>query len=120
MENEMRYVRTESGIYELTDHKKIENGWLYFVMDGAVTDVLGKVVSQADDPEELCDRTLLHGVDIIFLSEDHTKYRFEGEEDNWYDVTDVEIRMGVYGGIWTSNGIVYAIKMDERKRFELL
>ena len=78
------------------------------------------ISKQADTIEELCDRYVLHQTDIIFLNENHTKYRFENEPDNWYDITDTEIRVGIYGAIWTDKGLIYRAKMNEKGKLELL
>ena len=125
----MKYIRTKDGrIIDVSNMQEYEtdddNG--YRVFDG-YGDGKGnyypaeEILEQSNNLGALVDRALLHSIDIIFLSEDRTKYRFEGgDDDNWYDVTDTEIGMGIYGGIWTPKGIVYVIKMNKERGWELL
>ena len=79
------------------------------------------ILKKAATVEELCDRFVLAGTDIIFINKDHTKYRFENECDyEWFDITETEIRVGIYGAIWTEWGLKYVTKMNSKGEFELL
>lgn len=118
----MRYIRTKDGkIYELQETK---SGEKYLVRTNELIPLWNtkayEIVKQADTIEELCDRYVLHHTDIIFLNKEHTKYRFENEPNNWYDITETEIRVGVYGAIWTEKGLIYVAKMNKKGCLELL
>ena len=78
------------------------------------------IEKQSDKLTCLCDRYVLHHTDVIFLNKEHTKYRFENEPNNWHDITDTEIRVGIYGAIWTDKGLIYKAKLNEKGDLELL
>ena len=118
----MRYIRTkdinnliiDTNDPQLPPHM-IVNNYIDFNSCGRY-----EIVNQADTVEELCDRFLLAGIDIIFLNKEHTQYHFEGDE-TWYDITDSELRMGIRAAIWTEQGLTYVTKpMNEKGEFELL
>lgn len=122
----MRYIRTENGIYELKDNMSIDYAvyWLFGELKKTNKEHLfrndkdlGEVVKQSDSMDELCDRFVLKNCDIIFLNKKHTQYRFE-ESDKWYGITDVEIRTGICGAIWTDAGLIYVVKMNDEREFE--
>lgn len=69
--------------------------------------------------EELFDRFVLKNYGIICLNKEHTQYRFE-ESDEVFDITDSEINVGIYGGIWTDEGLIYKAKMNKNREFALL
>lgn len=98
-----KYVRTTDGIVESNQTVR-----------------RSKVVKYGETIEKLCDRIVIHRTDIIFLSEGHSKYRFEEESEYLHKVTDVEISLGVYAAIWTDKGLIYVAKMNEKGEFELL
>lgn len=116
----MKYVRTKDGEVRTTAR-------LYKNEDGsysnAYREVFGLpkiiVVKEADTIEGLCDRFVLSGIDIIFLNENHTRYRFEGG-DEWFDVTETEFEKGIYGAIWTDKGLTYGARMNGKGDFKLL
>ena len=76
-------------------------------------------IKQADTIEELIDRYVLNKIDIIFINIEHTKYRFEGSNE-WFDITDTELRYGIYGAIWTEWGLKYVAKLNEEGVLELI
>lgn len=107
----MKYVRTERGIYKLSDYKKIEDGWLYFVVDGVKTNIYGKVISQADAIEELCDE--------FVLFRDGKPYAILRNEDD--NATKLKETWKDYrGAIWTDKGLIYVAKMNDKGEWELL
>ena len=108
----MKYIRTKDNI--------IDNIILN-LCDGVLSpQTLGyEVIKQADNLEELFSAIVLKGVDIIFLNKEHTQYHFEGS-DEWFDIIDTELRMGIYGAIWTDKGLIYVAKLNDKKEFELL
>jgi len=111
----MKYVRTERGIYKLSDYKKIEDGWLYFVVDGVKTNIYGKVISQADTIDKLCDEFVV----IRKGTKPHTAGvpYFKIKMDSKYiNEKGYEIR----GAIWTDKGLIYVAKMNEKGELELL
>lgn len=108
----MKYIITKDGIHlrKIFDKECSNEEW----------ESLGySIIKQADTIKELCDRFVLRGVDVIILNKDNTQYRFEGEAE-WYDITDTQIRIGVYGAVWTDKGLIYVAKMNEQGELVLL
>lgn len=62
--------------------------------------------------EKLCDRFVLDKIDIIILNKEHTQYRFESSNE-WFDITETELRKGIYGAKWTDKGLIYVAKLDK-------
>lgn len=73
----------------------------------------------ADTIEELCDRFVLARRNIIVVSEEHTQYKLEGG-DIWFDITKHELKLGIYGAIWTNKGLIYVAKLNKKGELELL
>lgn len=113
----MKYIRTKNGIYNTENSKRISNVKACLIDNVIIYD--NEVTSQADTIKELLSRFVLKGTDIILLNKEHTQYRFEGSNE-WFDITDTELRMGIYGAIWTDKGLIYVAKLNDKKEFELL
>ena len=77
------------------------------------------VTNQSDMIEELCDKFVLRGIGLIHLNKEHTKYHFEGSDER-LDITDTELKLGIYGAIWAEKGLIYVAKMNDKKKFKLL
>lgn len=110
-----KYVRTKSGRILTPIGYDSRLGDIY---DGDETKS-DEVVDQSDTIKELCDEFVLRGIDIIILNKDSTQYRL-GAESVWHDITDTQIRIGVYGAIWTDKGLIYVAKMNEQGELELI
>lgn len=111
------YIRTKDEILKALDTDYMCGVKVYHTEKGMITEKL--VVKTADTIEELCDGFVLKGCDIIILNKEHTQYRFE-ESDEWFDITDVELRKGIYGAIWTSKGLIYVAKMGNDGKLVLI
>lgn len=77
-----------------------------------------QIIKEANTIKELCNKFILKNTDIIFLNKENTQYRFEGSNE-WFDITDTELRMGIYGAIWTDKGLIYVAKMNDKGELEL-
>lgn len=99
----MKYVRTNEGIYQIKDEKIYQDILknMFYEATNYEHIYLEEIVKESDKLEKLFDRYVLNGVDIIFINKDKTKYRFENEDDWWYDIREIELRNGIYGAIWT-------------------
>ena len=129
----MKYIRTTDNIYKsillsITKITKIEeNGeeypcleiFLGFSADGFRMTRNERIIKESDNLEELFSAFVLKGIDLIHLNKERTQYRFEGS-DEWFDIIDTELRMGIYGAIWTDRGLIYVAKLNDKKEFELL
>lgn len=127
----MRYIRTTDNIYESNSPRinKVtrieENGEEYPCLEISLDYSCffitrnERIIKESDNLEELFNVFVLKGIDLIHLNEEFTQYRFEGDNE-WFDITDTELRTGIYGAIWTDNGLTYVGKMNDNKEFELL
>ena len=88
------FIRTKKGIYELQA----------ITISSYEKLVNTKVIKQADTIEELCDEYVCCK-DIIF----------ESELDDYIATGNI-----VYGAIWTSKGLIYVAKMNDKGELELL
>ena len=120
-----KYVRIDNGIYKVGIDKEAKESGVsnyYYIEVGKRVrlsfdeEELNKS-KLGDTKEELCDRYVLDKIDIIFLNKEHTKYRFENS-DEWFDITDIELKKGIYGAIWTDKGLIYVAKMNEKGNLE--
>ena len=105
----MKYIRTKDGaIYEIADNK-------YLLVEDKKMPLNMSYVKEtcicADTIEELCDCFVIHVrnyfYDIEYDLQD-ALYDFDKE-------TDV-----IYGDIWTSKGLIYVAKMNEKGELVLI
>ena len=99
----MKYIRTKDGIYENKPLKKHLGK-----RKGKGFEIVFKeqdIINQADTIEELCDE---------FVGVYHNICEVVSTKDNWnkYDT--------FYGAIWTSKGLIYVAKMNDKGELELL
>ena len=89
-----KYVRTKN--YEIYRYVRDFDEYIIVTKDGSSAESIKKdnIFKEADTIEELCDKYLLNTIDFIILNKEHTKYRFE-EDDEWFDITDTELRYGI-------------------------
>ena len=105
-----KYIRTESGVYELYDTRNgATNHWGYRVNE-RLTMLLDeeslKDRKTSDSIEELIDVYVCN--ELIFLSmEQLNHYCYIRNKD-------------IYGAVWTSKGLIYVAKMDKDGELELL
>ncbi len=122
----MRYYRTKDRIYDGSLYLKEYTGWYFHEKSKLYVFTESEIIKQANTVEELCDRFVLAGIDIIILNKEHTQYRFEDDnpyldEYDWFDITETELKRGIGGAIWTDKGLTYVTKpMTKEGKFELL
>lgn len=78
-----------------------------------------EVVKQADNLNELFDE-FIHDNRIIRFESRSKKYFYYLGDDFDFDVDKKMIEEGIYGAIWTSKGLIYVAKMNEKGELELL
>lgn len=116
----MKYIRTKDGIYEYNNSYIIEDDVLYLVVfNDKYTDYgvngkysRGKVISQADTIEELCD-------EFVFICEDFDKPQLVIPMNFEYCKKTFK-HTEIYGAIWTDKGLIYVAKMDNEGKLELI
>ena len=120
----MKYIRTENGVYEVVKLEEVEVGQIAIRGNIAFKccespfnhletyeDILGNVIAQADTPEELCDEFV--GVDNTCENGHQLLRAIPYKCANYWNG-------GVYGAIWTSKGLIYVAKMNEKGELELI
>ena len=126
-----KYIRTEKGIYETSQTVSVNFKECYIEAYDTQLErwVKKDIIKQADTIEELCDEavavypdgshdncSVMHIVDnngfceavygCLSVSADDLKKDYECWE--------------VYGAIWTSKGLIYVAKMNEKGELELI
>ena len=112
----MKYIRTKDSIYKVeseTCHKK------GYYIDRYEEDVILKdqVIKQSENLEELCD-------EFVCYSECFNRsYYFIYK--NSYDELKSDVQMfspnySAYGAIWTSKGLIFVARMNDKGDFELI
>lgn len=113
------FVRTDEGIYELTDNMTIETGVYSFF--GKVYNTtekhlfrndndLGEFVAQSENLDELCDGFYIdEGNEFSFYKENAYEDFEEAKEVFKKEFDDTST---LYGFIKTRKGLIYVAKMD--------
>ena len=105
------YIRTKDGIYKVegeTCHKKA-----YFI-DRYEEDVILKkrVIKQSENIEELFDR--------FVVIDKETKEVMNIVSFLEYAKLWASCKYNIYGAIWTSKGLIYVAKMDDKGKLVLI
>ena len=103
-----RYIRTKDEILS-NSRPNIED------IDSVLTDQRGwikkcNVIKQSDTIEELCDGFVIdfkNGSHTFYQDFEDTKLLYNGNQD-------------LFGAIWTSKGLIYVAKMNDKGELELL
>ena len=112
------YIRTKNRIYKVeseTCHKK------GYYIDRYEEDVILKkqVIKQSENIEELCDEF------VVFDKEQPNGkllyYKgFEKLKKEFIDFEKDKEKVVVYGSIWTSKGLIFVAKMNDKGDLELI
>lgn len=110
------YIRTKDGIYKVegeTCHKKA-----YFI-DRYEEDVILKkrVINQSENIEELCDEFV--GYFECFNRSYYFIYKNSYDEVK-SNVQTFSPNRSAYGAIWTSKGLIFVAKMNDKGDLELI
>ena len=126
----MKYIRTKTGVYEVTEDLVINKfGHLAKKDDPFVTIAgVGEIVNQSDSIEELCDEfDWKWNKELFPYSTVCQHWRFAGlgdlkrsirEEQTYGHYLNEDYE--VYGAIWTDKGLIYVAKMNWEGEFKLL
>jgi hypothetical protein len=118
-----KFIRTKNGIYELKENMTIEKGIYSFF--GKIYNTpekhlfrndkdLGEFVSQADTIDELCDGFYIDDGQEFCLEDVFTNFDKFKSSYKYYNRYCVGKYEG-YGFIKTSQGLVYAAKINKEK-----
>lgn len=115
------YIRTKDGIYEVvTAERGSDNKLLYIISTSKtenITDWVHEagILKQSETIEELCDEF------VCYFEIFNRSYYFIYK--NSYDELkrDVQtIQYSAYGAIWTSKGLIFVAKMNDKGDLELI
>ena len=108
------YIKTKDGIYKVEGETYHKQG---YDIDRYEEDVILKdqVIKQSENLEELCDEF------VCYFECFNRSYYFIYK--NSYDELkrDVQtIQYSAYGAIWTSKGLIFVARMNDKGDFELI
>lgn len=117
------YIRTKDGVYKVSHY----NDWATHkrkgatLIDGDKTSYIKNenIISQSETIEGLCDQIVYNGYlyQVTLLNNRLIEDSFEELDE---PITDEMIKEGIYGAIWTSKGLIYVAKMNEKGELCLL
>ena len=108
------YIRTKDGVYEIEEIKPYfldENQKLFINNELRIAINENQVIAQSENLEELCDEFV--GVDKTCENGHQLLRAIPYKCANFWNG-------GVYGCIWTSKGLIYVAKMDDKGELELI
>lgn len=110
----MKYIRTKDGIQDIMQLTPVYpyKTLIEYIEDNAIND--------ANTIEELCDR-------CIVIRQFYDFYKIGSFYECEYEIDCFKRKIksnspiiAIYGAIWTSKGLIYAAKMNEKGELELL
>ena len=109
----MKYIRTKSGVYEVL----AETSTLYYTdFTGAEGVIKSDKIKEADTIDELCDCYVIVGNKHTIWDKQHCIGLTAEQVKQSYSAYDFKI----YGAIWTSKGLIYVAKMNDKGELELI
>lgn len=110
----MKYIRTESGIYELFSSNSRSSKFLYPTKNGyRLCQRENWRCRFADTIEELCD-------EFVICCEGKPICQFACKIWNNNKMKSLSNGNDFYGAIWTDKGLIYVAKMNDKGELELL
>ena len=105
------YIRTKDGVYEVKVNKYHE---LVYCKNNQIV-LSCNILNQSENLEELCDEFVIRRIknDYTFVWNEERNIGFN------YFCSLPKIYI-VYGAIWTSKGLIYVAKMNEKGELQLL
>ena len=112
----MKYIRTNYLLGEIISHTKLLNGThLFSIKDlDEILPISEEDIEKckvADTIEDLCDEFVCVLNEKTHWLSPFKTFEIAKEQDNYTDL---------YGAIWTSKGLIYVAKMNEKGELELL
>ena len=109
------YIRTKDGIYKVESIFR-NNGFVKGYNIGKMAFIIkDQVINQADAIEELCDEF------VVNFECFNRSYYFIYK--NSYDELKSDVQTfnySAYGAIWTSKGLIFVARMNDKGDFELI
>ena len=110
----MNYIRTKERIFEVLPNQVLE--------DDIINTIYGQfckqeIIAKADTIEELCDEFVRIDTKFnIFLLAEYDEIIEEIDKFGEF----YEGRFIYYGAVWTSKGLIYVAKMNDKGELELI
>ena len=119
------YIRTKDGVYELVDnlyqyHNGVEKFWYAKEENGttlAIEITANEILNQSENLVELCDEIVLINNNVFTVPQIITYTNFQNTKAYREDYGKFET---IYGAIWTSKGLIYVAKMNEKGELVLI
>ena len=119
----MKYIRTKDGIYDLDKSILYEfTGHKVKMPYCEEYEKQPELCKTADTIEELCDEFVLDhplfgdSCKCLYHSFEKAKNGIKKRSDNAHNLCNFNI----YGAIWTSKGLIYVAKINDKDELELL
>ena len=111
----MKYIRTNTGVYEVTDDLIINRfGHLAKKADPIITiSGVGEIIKQSDTIEELCDEFVIADVEHKCRERVFKPALVQVIKNN-------KKPYEIYGAIWTDKGLIFVARMNNEGVLELL
>ena len=113
------YIRTKDGIYKVDEVKPYfldEKQKLFINNELKVAINEQRVINQSENLEELCDCFVTKGIrHIVWDKQRNKNITFEQVK---FSFASKDFKL--YGAIWTSKGLIYVAKMNEKGELCLL
>ena len=115
------YIRTKDGVYLVDEERETyfiklsKNGFENYVPRE-------KVLNQSENLEELCDEFVIDNPND--WNDIKKPFVYENIRKRLFEEHSIEFRKNhnitLYGAIWTSKGLIYVAKMDDKGELELI
>lgn len=118
----MKYIRTEKGIYQLENNEKIvEMGVkVYIGINEFNNPTYEPIIAQADTIEELCDEFVYEYKNSFYKNSKPSYELVEMSLETMKATMEFFSGATFYGAIWTSKGLIYVAKLNDKGELELI
>ena len=110
------YIRTKDGVYKIDEVKPYfldEKQKLFINNELKVAINEQRVIDQSENLEELCD-------EFVVIENVYGKIYHSINYTLCDDLRNDKDNEGIYGCIWTSKGLIYVAKMNDKGELELI
>lgn len=109
------YIRTKDGVYEV-EQSQLEDDEEVVNCDYGQIHKL-EILRKSENLEELCDEFVLINNNVFTVPQIITYTNFQNTKTYREDYGKFET---IYGAIWTSKGLIYVAKMNEKGELVLI
>lgn len=117
-----RYIRTKDDLYDTKNlmYRTIKDNKVYRVgYDVEKPTFEADIIAEADTPEELCDLYIDEETKTIFHK--HNGYVVNYRTNYVYSLESlIKVFHSIKGAIYTDEGLIYVIKMNDKGDWEII